>query len=338
MITNTREKIVAYITKNHQVRVHDLSRYLGVSPQALHRQLKKLVQEGTIQKVGKPPVVFYILAPQADKETEDLVAKLQVELSAKSIQALTENFLSITPDGKILTGLKGFVYWVQVYQKNSSIKDLVAKYEDILTQKKKYTTARGWIDATNKLRETFDTQYIDHLFFADIYSYPLFGRTKLAKLVMYAKQLEHKDMIDEISRLVKSTIEHIVKTYDIDSVGYIPPTIPRTLQFMDELATQLHLPLPQLDLVKVLAGDIPVPQKTLTKLSERQINAARTIYMKDNKTPSYNRVLLIDDVAGSGSSFHETARKLKAADIGSETIITFAVVGNIKGYDVVREV
>jgi len=337
MTTDTREKIIAYITEKQQVRAHDLARYLGIGASAVHRQLKRLVEDDTLQKVGKPPLVFYILSPKADQKREDLIAKLQYDLPTKSLKVLTDNFLSITPDGKILPGLQGFVYWAQVYHKNIPLVDVVKKYEENIVQKRTYGIPQGWIDATKKLKETFDTQYIDHLLFADIYSYPLFGRTKLAKLVMYAKQLEQKAMIDEISRLVKPMIEKIIKTYHIDAIGYVPPTVPRTVQFMDELASQLHLSLPHINLVKVLAGDIPVPQKTLTRLSERQLNAQRTIYVKDNKTPLYKRVLLIDDVAGSGASFHETAKKLRTADIGKELMIAFALVGNIKGYDVVRE-
>ena len=107
---------------------------------------------------------------------------------------------------------------------------------------------------------------------------------------------------------------------------------------MDEFAFQLALRLPEINLVKVIPGDIPIPQKTLVNLQERIINARDSIYIKNTRELPYANVLLLDDVVGSGASFHETAKKLKAAKIGHNRIIAFALVGNIKGYDVIREI
>ena len=78
----------------------------------------------------------------------------------------------------------------------------------------------------------------------------------------------------------------------------------------------------------------------LRRLEERVINARDTIYLKSNTEPSYKNVLLIDDVTGSGASFHETAKKLRnsKSKIGTKNIIAFAFVGNIKGYEVIREI
>ena len=70
-----------------------------------------------------------------------------------------------------------------------------------------------------------------------------------------------------------------------------------------------------------MPGDIPIPQKTLASLNERVINARDTIYLKSNKEFSYENILLIDDVIGSGASFHETAKKLKNANVGFEILL-----------------
>jgi hypothetical protein len=40
---------------------------------------------------------------------------------------------------------------------------------------------------------------------------------------------------------------------------------------------------------------------------------------------------------GSGASFNETAKKLRASEVVYGDIIAFGLVGNIKGYDVIRE-
>jgi hypothetical protein len=331
MITNTRDRIVEYVTKNRQARVHDLVDFLGLSHVAVHKQLKALIADGVLRKVGKPPLVFYTLV----SKPESIHAQ---PLLPKGVQNVIDlNFLSITPEGKLLYGLSGFIYWANLYQKNQPFLHLAQKYVKVLEQKTEHTASEGWIDATEKLKNTFKESYIDHLLYQDIYSYPLFGRTKLAKLVMHAKQAENKKIIDQIVTLAKPLIEKVIRKFDIKAVGFIPPTVPRPLQFMDELETKLSLALPKIDLVKIMAGDILVPQKTLAKLEERIINARSSIYLRHIAESSYPNVLLVDDVAGSGASFNETAGKLKALKIGYNRIVAFALVGNIKGYDVIRQ-
>lgn len=61
MITDTRNKILEYITDNKQARVYDLQRNLQISRVAIHKQLKKLLKDGLIVRIGTPPVVFYRL-------------------------------------------------------------------------------------------------------------------------------------------------------------------------------------------------------------------------------------------------------------------------------------
>jgi hypothetical protein len=299
---------------------------------AVHKQLKKLIADGLLQKAGRPPLVFYTLVPKPDTPV-----LTQPKLADDIKESIEDNFLSITAEGKLLYGMAGFTYWANLYQKNKPLLYLTKEYIKVLEQKKEYTTAEGWIDATKKLTGTFPKSYVDHLLYRDIYSYPLFGRTKLAKLVMHAKQAENKRLIDQIAVLAKPVIDRIIKKFDITAVGFIPPTVPRRLQFMDELEVKLSLALPKIDLVKIMAGDIPVPQKTLAKLEERVINARSSIYLRHVAEPSYPNVLLIDDVAGSGASFNETASKLRGVKIGYNRIVAFALVGNIKGYDVIRQ-
>ncbi|PIX73782.1 hypothetical protein CO083_06560 [Candidatus Roizmanbacteria bacterium CG_4_9_14_0_8_um_filter_34_12] len=59
MVTNTARKIQEYLIVHKQVTSKQLSEYLGISRQALFRHLPKLLAEGKIGKIGKPPVVFY---------------------------------------------------------------------------------------------------------------------------------------------------------------------------------------------------------------------------------------------------------------------------------------
>lgn len=333
MISNTRDRILEYVGRNRQARVDDLVKFLGLSHVAIHKQLRQLVANGFLQKAGKPPLVFYTPVSKTDVS---LHAKVEIPKEMSNI--IETDFLSITPDGKLLYGVEGFIYWANLYQKNKPLLSLAEKYKEIIEEKKKYTTPDGWIDATIKLTSTFkESSYIGHLLYQDIYSYSLFGRTKLAKLVMHAKQSESKILIDQIAILAKPVIEKIINKFAIDSVGFIPPTVPRPLQFMDELEAKLNLALPKIDIVKIIAGEIPIPQKTLARLEERILNARSSIYLRKIEEPAYANVLLIDDVAGSGASFNETASKLKGVKVGYNRIVAFAIVGNIKGYDVIRQ-
>lgn len=73
MITDTRERILEYIRLHKQARAYDLVRIFGISQVAVHKQLKALLEKGEIQKVGKPPLVFYVPA----KKKEEIVAQLK---------------------------------------------------------------------------------------------------------------------------------------------------------------------------------------------------------------------------------------------------------------------
>ncbi len=330
-MNNTRDKIIEYVARNNQARAHDLIRYLGLGNKAVHNQLKRLVLEGILEKAGKPPLVFYALSQKPQVEE----GKLKLSYDAERI--INSNFLSITPTGNLLYGVEGFVYWAKIYQKNKQLDLLAKEYIKALGNIDKNRTKEGLIDASKKLSD-FPIKYVDKLFYQDIYSLPLFGRTKLAKLVMYAKQTEEKNLIDKIAILGKPYIEKLIKNYNIDAICFIPPTIPRKLQFIDELEYRLRLSLPKIDLVKASVGDILIPQKTLSSLNERVLNARSSIYLKNIREFSFANVLLIDDVTGSGASFNETARKLKTLKIGHKQIIAFAFVGNIRGYEVIRQI
>jgi DNA-binding Lrp family transcriptional regulator len=66
MKTDTDIQIIEYIKKNGHTGVTALAKALGISPQAIHRQLNKLLSQNRIHKIGTPPQVFYVLAAKAD--------------------------------------------------------------------------------------------------------------------------------------------------------------------------------------------------------------------------------------------------------------------------------
>ncbi len=62
MKTDTRDRLLKLIRKSGKERPVNLARGLNITPQALHRHLKTLVEEGTLVAVGTPPVTRYMLA------------------------------------------------------------------------------------------------------------------------------------------------------------------------------------------------------------------------------------------------------------------------------------
>lgn len=62
MKTDSRVKIVEIVRKNGTARPFDLAKKLGISPQAIHRHLKSLVADGTLERRGRGPLARYQLA------------------------------------------------------------------------------------------------------------------------------------------------------------------------------------------------------------------------------------------------------------------------------------
>ncbi len=335
MKTNTSEKIIGYITTNKQARAHDIGRIFNIGQPAVHRQLKKLVEQGKLQKIGKPPLVFYLLKPNI--QTATIIGSASI-LSASTVGYINKNYLYITPQGVMLYGMEGFTTWVKSIKEDMRIAPLSEEYMQIHSKAEASRSPEGWIDATQKLSSTFSDNAITKLFYGDFYSIPKFGKTRLGNMVLYSKQSQNRELIDKAVDEVKSIIERIISIYNIDTIAFAPPSLPRKLQFMQEFADKLNINLPKIQLVKSYKGDIIVAQKSLTGLEERIANARETIFLKSLLPLGTQNILLIDDAVGSGATLNETAKKLHPGNLTKKTIIGFAIVGSIKGFEVISEV
>jgi predicted amidophosphoribosyltransferase len=119
----------------------------------------------------------------------------------------------------------------------------------------------------------------------------------------------------------------------IDAVLFVPPTIDRKTQIMTVLQKLLQIELPHVKVEKI-KNQIVVPQKALSKIFERIINAKSTFYVPNQ--PKYHRVLILDDAIGSGATINEIALKLKEKEIANE-VIGLAITSSYKGFDVISE-
>ncbi|MDO9231384.1 MAG: hypothetical protein Q7U36_02810 [bacterium] len=338
MKNDTSEKIIAFIEKNNQVTPKELVDYLGITKQAIFRQLSKLIENQTIFKSGKPPKVFYFINKiKKDKAFSINGASSKssadnITLERNIIQEIENNYLIITPSGEKKEGLIGFTYWCE--KNNLPLEKTADEYIQTLDKYAKFKKD-NLIDGTQKIKNTFSKSYLDHLFYLDFYSLERFGKTKLGQFLLYAKQSQDKKLIQELSTTIKPRIDSIILANKIDGVGFIPSTVKREVQFMKELERILQLNLRKISISKI-KNDISVPQKTLNKLEDRIENADKTIIVKKGQT--FINILLIDDAVGSGATLNQTAKKIRTMEICSGKIIGLAITGSFKGFDVISEV
>jgi hypothetical protein len=311
---------------------------LTLSPQAVHKQLKSLVANRRLQKIGKPPAVFYLLAestPQPASTSRQIIQPDAGHLAPTQRRLIDERYLYISPVGQLHYGMTGFELWCE--KTNQPIHKTAQEY---LITLKKYDAARthGLIDGRIKFQQTFTDSYLDEIFYIDFYSIERFGKTKLGQLLLHAKQSQSVPLMQQLVTTIRPYILDLIARYNIDAVGFIPPTVKRQTQLMTEVQRRLRLNLPRVAIVKA-QGDatrIPVAQKTLPKLADRIENARRTIVVTERQ--AYKNILLIDDAVGSGATLHETAKKIKAQQLCIGTIIGLAITGSYKGFDVIAEV
>lgn len=332
---NTLGRIFDYIKRHEQARAYDLQKALQVSNVTIHKQLKILVESGKLQRVGKPPLVFYILKPETHAVTISGRASIIASATAEYINT---HYLYISPQGEMLYGLEGFEAWARSVKEEKRISFLAGEYMKVHSKAEEKRTSDGWIDATGKLSATFSDNAIKKLFYGDFYSIPKFGKTKLGNLVLYAKQSQNRELIDLAVLQVKPLIERMIFEYNIDTIAFIPASVPRKLQFMQEFAEKLETSLLKVPLVKSYKGNIIVAQKSLSKLEERITNARETIFTKSILPIFAKNILIIDDAVGSGATLNETAKKLHLANPSKKVIIGFAIVGSMKGFEVIREI
>jgi biotin operon repressor len=324
----TSKKIIEYIGRNGHVAGSELADYLGITSRAVRKQLKALQDSGQITKSGTPPKVYYSIAaaPAAPHSNDGSL------IDASILRIIKDNFLYITPRGTTQEGWGGFAYWCQE-QKLDPAKTAF-RYRKTMNEYGQYKK-HGLIDGMYKLKTSFDDVALDEIYYIDFYSTEIFGKTKLGQLLLFAKQSQDRKLINDIADRIKPGVLQVLQQYDIDGIGFIPPTVKRELQLVRQIQKRLNLDKRTLSINKIRTP-VVVPQKTLSKLTDRIINARETITVTD--TGKYHNILLIDDAVGSGATLNETARKIRQKGICDGQIIGLAITGSYKGFEVISEV
>jgi chorismate mutase len=326
MTTSTSSRIIQYISQNGQASGKELTDFLGtISDRGIRKQLKNLLDKNILQKIGRPPKVYYSLAFNPPEMQIPLIDQHTLKL-------INDRYLYISPAGESKPGWEGFLTWCQ-----KTKQDPTKTADDYVNTLKKYDQFKthGLINGLAKVKSTFKEVWLDKLFYLDFYSIERFGKTKLGQMLLYAKQSQNSLLIKELIHDIYPKIEEVVRKYNIDGALFIPPTVKRDVQLMKVLEERLHLPVRTLSVAKIKT-QITVPQKTLPKLEDRIENARRTIIVEDLK--KYRNILLIDDAVGSGSTLNETAKQIKTRKLTRGNVIGLAITGSFKGFDVISEV
>jgi len=322
--TDTRERIAKYIAAHAPVSAADLRKQFGLSGAMIHRHLKKLLTDKLISKKGSAPRVFYfaIKAERATQAIDDTV--------------LADNWLTITPDGRQLAGSMGFTEWC--HTRNFDTMTKLREYHKIYHDYDHWRDDSEYkiIDATPKFRETFSDNILSKAVYFDFFSYPVFGRTKWGQILLHAKLSEDKHLLKTVAEWSAPRIDSLITSENIDAVAFVPHSLPRRVPLLPYLRNEWGIVLPELKLLKI-TGEIVIAQKTLRKASERITNARTTIFPEHGAAGGWQRLLLIDDAVGSGATLHESAKKIIAAGLAKE-VIGVALVGSVKGFEVIGEV
>ena len=70
--SNTKQRIIDYISSNKEASPKELSQFLEISPQALFRHIKTLINNNSIEKIGSSPRVFYRIPSPSEKNIQTL--------------------------------------------------------------------------------------------------------------------------------------------------------------------------------------------------------------------------------------------------------------------------
>lgn len=105
MRTNTKEKIVRYISRHKKVKAYQLIKAFSITSAGMHKHLRELVSKGLIQRVGISPHVFYIPAEKID---------IEALLEDKKARRFIENkYMYISGSGEVVKGYDGLRRWIK---------------------------------------------------------------------------------------------------------------------------------------------------------------------------------------------------------------------------------
>jgi hypothetical protein len=324
-----KEKIAKLFESRSEWTVSEIVNEISISKQMTHLILNKMMEEGSIVKLGRTPKTVYKLQEKNSKKANSVYF-----ISQEDELFLQKKFNVVNEIGNIITGSAAFKIWCD--KRKLPFEKTLLEYKSTHQKYEKYYNEDSIINGYDKIKNTkgYENIYLDYLYYLDFYAIERFGKTKLGNLLHYAKQGQNKMLMQMLVDKIKEPIHQLIKRLKVDAVAFVPPTIRREVQLMKVLQQKLKIDIPNIE-IKKINGLIPIPQKSLNKLEDRIENANNTFLISSNK--AYKHILLIDDAVGSGATLNQIALKIKNKKLTSK-ITGLAIVGSFNGFDVITDV
>lgn len=326
----TLNELIEFLNNQPGSRPKVIAESLGVSRQYVQKLLAN--NKDIFNVTGSGPNRFYRNADKDNHQNQHTNYNHSIKLENElDTELINKHFYSLTPLGEELIGIEGFNKWC--IARNYNIRK---KQEEYLSILHKYYPKefKSPINFSSKLQNTFDDFSLNKVWAVDYYNFEIFGKTKLGTQVMIAKQTGDERTTQILINKISSSLDHIIKSYHIEAIAFVSPTIQRQSQLMSKLENSVALNIPRIKVHKVGAR-ILIAQKTLKSLEDRVLNAAQTFIIESSD--HYKNVLIIDDALGSGATLNEIAKQIKQKKVAIDCY-GLVLVSSPSGYEVINEV
>ena len=317
---NTKQKILDLL-QGQRLSPADLRQILGVSASVVHGHLKSLLKEGLIQKFGSAPRVFYKIRERS------------------AVDVIEDSFVFQDSLGELHTGMDGFRLWSERGLKNVSFEDKIVRYADRITTMES-NKRDGVFDLTGKLQKIIavgEKKHLERMVCLSLRTVRDFSRTKMGVYIDVVKNFYRKEVVEELLDHAVPLIIAYAKKQKVNAVGFIPPTRKRDHQIMTLLQKRFQkgpLRVAILPIQKIRTNGVAREQKTIRDLKDRIYNADHTFSLSPYTYPhNYKRILLVDDLIGSGSTLNQVAKLLKERGFEGQ-VFGLGIVGDELGYSV----
>ena len=322
------------IQNENGITTSQIASKLQISSQSASYHLKNLLEQNKVIKEGRHPNIFYHI----NSEYKNPIREMPILTG----DILTDDFGFLDPVGNYLEGETAFNSWQKFqYKGNLSKEDLINKF--VLGRSQILRDKNGLIHANKTIDANFENQRdLSNLYLLDVYSLPIFGRSKLALLGFQAKQSKNKLLANKLFNNIIPKIKELIKQNNYDYIAFIPPSIKREFQLIYALEREINIDKPKIKIIKYFSSGNSVQQKSLKTLLERKTNAQKTFRIASRDDFKSNKksltCLLIDDFVGSGASLNIVANKIKSIYPDIKIIDGIAIAGNLaKDFPVIKE-
>ncbi len=314
-----RDFILQMFKSNSELTVKEITAKSRQSRQMAHIAILQLIAARKIERIGHPPKTFYRLLRDSGTGRPN---PTPWPFSPQDQDFLQNNFLVVTESGELQEGASGFAHYCA--RRSLPLDKTFTAYRKARERCHLFRDLDGLIEGTFQLIGTIPEENIrfDAFQFLDYNSIGGFGRSRLGTLLYYAKVGQNRTLMRMLMDSISEPFKKYLNRVQPEAVAFIPPIVPREVQLMSFIETQLGVSLPRVE-IKKNCGTIAVPQQSLMNVDERIRNAGNIFAVSERR--KFNHLLLIDDDVASGSTLNQLAAKIKDKGIAT-TVSGLAII------------